>query len=216
MNTNLEFKILSLLSSRSFHDLSGPISAICNGLSFLDDPDIYATAKEHLENSALHLNTRLEFLRLMMSERKTSEVGWTKIQKISEQYFTIFNDINLQWNTNNFTDVWNNNLQFIKTFYCLIMSCIEALKGKGTITINEISDNTLSVSIINAHINMYSTSLAILNAQKDVMENLSARTAPMAWVTTYCKTHQYPIVINSELSISEENKKSQITIQINY
>lgn len=94
-----ELTLVELMGARFCHDLAGPISAVNNGLEFLqeENPEMRQRAMELIETSSRESVARLQFFRqaygMVPSE---GEVNLSHLQAIAKQYFS-FGKITLDW-----------------------------------------------------------------------------------------------------------------------
>ncbi len=75
-------RVMELLCSRICHDLVSPVSAINNGLEFLDptETDLFQTSLKLIHTSARHAVERLSFFRLIFGTGGDSDhFSWTQI-----------------------------------------------------------------------------------------------------------------------------------------
>tara|TARA_Y100001960_G_scaffold297774_1_gene344464 strand:- start:39 stop:677 length:639 start_codon:yes stop_codon:yes gene_type:complete len=75
MNETDNLKLAEILCSRICHDLIGPVSAINNGLEFLDpnEGDLFQNSLEIVHTSAQQAIQRLTFFRLVLGARTNSQ-----------------------------------------------------------------------------------------------------------------------------------------------
>ena len=190
MDLDLAYKVSSMLASRAFHDLAGPVSALTNGLSFLDESDdsnIVKMARKHLDESAVSLSARLEYFRLMLGRRSVAEIGWDKVHQIVHTYWERSENISLDWSSKQRPMRKLDSSEFLRAFMCALLACGDALSRGGTLSVQELSDRNLRVRVQGHGLVPDAASFTMLTQMPTLLEKVTPRLAPAAWVFLFAQ-----------------------------
>ena len=185
----MAYKVSSMLVSRAFHDLAGPVSALTNGLSFLDDSDLFELARAHLDESANALSARLEYFRLMLGRRSVAEIGWDKVHQIVHTYWERNEAITLDWSSEQRPEKKLDGSEFLRAFMCALLACGDALSHGGKLSVQELSDRNLKICVQGHGLVPNAASFAMLTQMPVLLEKVTPRLAPAAWVFLYAQAH---------------------------
>lgn len=165
--------------------MAGPASALQNGVSFLDDPDLFDTARKHLEESAVSLNQRLEFFRLLLGRRSARQIGWETIRRITMNFMSDDRPVNLMWPSRHMPTITDDSPAVIRSMLCLLLVSEEILARGGDVTIESFDDQQLTMLICGSSVDLESEGLGIISGMKGKVD-VSPRSAPAAWVAACC------------------------------
>jgi histidine phosphotransferase ChpT len=89
MTSNLDVRVLELLSARLCHELAGPLSAVVNGVELMteDDPDFVADALRLIGSSARTASRRLQFYRFAYGTLPGEGTSGTIGRDLTLKYF---------------------------------------------------------------------------------------------------------------------------------
>lgn len=132
MSTNLDVRVLELLSARLCHELAGPISAVVNGVELMseEDPDFVADAVRLVGTSARTVSKRLQFYRFaygtLPGEGAAAMIG----RDLALKYFDAGN-VHCDWPENEI----DRSLARQRLACVLLILAAEALPRGGTVTV---------------------------------------------------------------------------------
>jgi len=137
MSANSSFRVAELLCSRLCHDLISPVSAINNGLEFLqgDDPAMFEDALGLVKRSGTQAADRLGYFRVAFgagSDRESLRVGEIKALAGS---FAEEKGLEVLWTGTGAADEAEIGRDMGKLLLNLILFCADCLPRKGTISL---------------------------------------------------------------------------------
>jgi histidine phosphotransferase ChpT len=132
MSTNIDIRVLELLSARLCHELAGPISAVVNGVELMseEDPDFVADAVRLVGSSARTVSKRLQFYRFaygtLPGEGSSVSIG----RDLALKYFDAGN-VHCEWPP----EEPARALAWQRLACMLLVLAAEALPRGGTVTV---------------------------------------------------------------------------------
>jgi histidine phosphotransferase ChpT len=138
-----ELQLSAILCSRLCHDLVGPVSAIGNGLEFLDDGDaeMRAQAQELLAHSAEQAANRLNFFRIVFGRAGAGQISPAEAAKAAAAFLGD-KKIALEWTNPAGEDAAPVERKSVRLLTNLVVLVSDALVRGGTIAVNTEMDAT--------------------------------------------------------------------------
>jgi histidine phosphotransferase ChpT len=96
-----DFELISLISSRFFHDLAGPIGAVCNGAEFMREEkgEMRNRAIDLIDISAREAVSRINYFRRVFGNiPQTANADFEYIKQITQELFN-YSKLNIEWHS---------------------------------------------------------------------------------------------------------------------
>ncbi len=137
MSANPAFRVAELLCSRLCHDLISPVSAINNGLEFLqgDDPAMFEDALGLVKHSGAQAADRLGYFRVAFGAGGDREsIGMNEIKALAAS-FAAEKGLEIVWIGSESADDAEIGRDMGKLLLNLILFCADCFPRKGTISL---------------------------------------------------------------------------------
>ncbi len=138
MSVNPAFRVAELLCSRLCHDLISPVSAINNGLEFLqgDDPAMFEDALGLVKQSGAQAADRLGYFRVAFGVGGDRDsLGMNEIKALAAS-FAAEKGLQIVWTGAESADETEIGRDMGKLLLNLILFCADCLPRKGTISLD--------------------------------------------------------------------------------
>lgn len=202
------------MAARAFHDFAGPASALQNGLSFLDQPELFQDVKGHLEESAYSLNLRLEFFRMLMGRRGSSDISWDAIRRVTETYMHASENLTFEWPEQMYPIRKDEDALFVRTVLCLLLLGAEAMPLGGSLRVSEFGDRRLEVTFSGKDLHKSAPLLEMLEEDLSTVSTISARQAAAAWVNLFCKITSCHLMVTHHDDTSDTTTGQRVTVTL--
>jgi len=132
MSTNIDVRVLELLTARLCHELAGPISAVVNGVELMseEDPDFVADAVRLVGTSARTVSKRLQFYRFAYGTLPGEGASTATGRDLALKYFDAGN-VHCAWPA----EEPARPLEWQRVACMLLVLAAEALPRGGTVTV---------------------------------------------------------------------------------
>lgn len=145
-----ELRLAGLLCSRLCHDLVGPVSAMSNGIEFLEDdaPEMREEVARLLAMSSEQASHRLQFFRIAFGRTESSSVAPAVAARATVEFLRD-HKIECRWNTPAENAETDTERAAVKLIVNMILLASECLMRGGTIDVSaELAGEALEIRVL--------------------------------------------------------------------